>query len=167
VAASLGPLREAINAVDARIPILGMNTMEAHLGETLAQQRLTSSILLIVGAFALGLAMLGVYAVVSFGVTQRVTEVGIRMALGAEGRSVLWMFLRESAAVIGLGTVVGAVLAWPLAGLIGAIFTGAEGVPFSVLMVCVGTLALAALGATIVPARRAATLDPMRALRQE
>ena len=167
VAASLGPLREAINAVDARIPILGMNTMEAHLGETLAQQRLTSSMLLIVGAFALGLAMLGIYAVVSFGVTQRVTEVGIRMALGAEGRSVLWMFLRESAAVIGLGTVVGALLAWPLAGLIGSIFMGAAGVPLSVLMVCVGTLALAAFGATIVPARRAATLDPMRALRQE
>ena len=72
-----------------------------------------------------------------------------------------------TAAVIGLGTVVGAVLAWPLAGLIGPIFMGAAGVPFGVLMVCVGTLALAAFGATIVPARRAATVDPMRALRQE
>ncbi len=114
-----------------------------------------------------GLAMLGIYAVVSFGVTQRVTEVGIRMALGAEGGSVLWLFLRESTAVIGLGTAVGVLLALPLAGLIGSIFTGAEGVPVPVVMVCVGTLALAAFGATILPARRASSLDPMMALRQE
>lgn len=167
VAAVLGPLREAVNMVDARIPILGLSTMEAHLGETLAQQRLTSSILLMIGGFALGLAMLGIYAVVSFGVTQRVTEVGIRMALGAEGGSVLWLFLRESAGVIGLGTAVGALLAWPLAGLIGSVFTGAAGLPVRVVAVCVATLALAAFGATILPARRASMLDPMRALRQE
>ncbi len=133
----------------------------------MAQQRLTSSILLMVGGFALGLAMLGIYAVVSFGVTQRVTEVGIRMALGAESGSVLWLFLRESALVIGLGTVVGVLLAWPLAGLIGSVFTGAAGVPLRVVVVCVATLALAAFGATILPARRASTLDPMRALQQE
>ena len=167
VAAALGPLREAVHSVDARIPILGLSTMEAHLGDTLAQHRLTSSILLMVGGFALALAMLGIYAVVSFGVTQRVTEVGIRMALGAEGGSVLWLFLRESAGVIGLGAVVGALLAWPLAGLIGSVFTGDAGVPVRVVLVCVATLALAAFGATILPARRACTLDPMRALRQE
>ena len=167
MAAALGPLREAIQAVDARIPILGLSTMEAHLGETLTQQRLISSILLMVGAFALGLAMLGIYAVVSFGVTQRVTEVGIRMALGAESGSVLWLFLRESAGVIVLGTVVGGLLAWPLAGLIGSVFTGAAGVPVRVVVVCVATLALAAFGATILPARRASMLGPMRALRQE
>ena len=109
--------------------------------------------------------LLGIYAVVSFGVTQRVTEVGIRMALGAEGGSVLWLFLHESAGVIGLGTVVGALLAWPLAGLIGPVFTGAAGVPVRVVVVCVATLALAAFGATILPARRASRLDPMRALR--
>ena len=109
----------------------------------------------------------GIYAVVSFGVTQRVTEVGVRMALGAEGGSVLWLFLRESAVVIGLGTVVGVLLAWPLAGVIGSVFTGAAGFPVRVVMVCVATLALAAFVATILPARRAATLDPMRALRQE
>ena len=115
-AAALGPLREAVPVVDARSTILGLTTMEAHLGETLSRQRLTSSLLLIVGGFALGLAMLGIYAVVSFGVTQRVTEVGVRMALGAESASVLWLFLRESAVVIGLGTVVGVLLAWPRAG---------------------------------------------------
>jgi predicted permease len=166
-AATLGPLREAVQAVDARIPILELNTMEAHLGETLARQRLTSWILLVVGTFALGLAMLGIYAVVSFGVTQRVTEVGVRMALGAEGGSVLRLFLRESAWVIGLGAVVGILLAWPLSELIGSIFTGSTGVPVRVMVVCVATLALAAFGATIVPAHRASTLDPMRALRQE
>ena len=149
--AALGPLREAVQGVDARIPILGLSTMEAHLGETLSRQRLTSSVLLMVGAFALGLAMLGIYAVVSFGVTQRVTEVGIRMALGAEGGSVLWLFLRESAVVIGLGAVVGVLLAWPLAELIGSIFTGAAGFPVRVVAVCVATLTLAALGATILP----------------
>ena len=167
VAAALGPLREAVQGVDARITILGLTTMEAHLGETLSRQRLTSSLLLIVGGFALGLAMLGIYAVVSFGVTQRVTEVGVRMALGAESASVLWLFLRESAVVIGLGTVVGVLLAWPLADLIGSIFIGTAGVPVRVVVVCVATLALAAFGATILPARRAATLDPVRALRQE
>lgn len=165
--ATLGPLREAVQVVDARIPILGLTTMEAHLGETLTRQRLTSSVLSIVGAFALGLAMLGIYAVVSFGVTQRVTEVGIRMALGAEGGSVIWLFLRESAAVIGLGTVVGALLAWPLSVVIGSAFTGSSGFPVRVVAVCVTTLTLAALGATLLPAHRASTLDPMRALRQD
>ncbi|MCH7563398.1 MAG: ABC transporter permease [Gemmatimonadetes bacterium] len=165
-AATLGPLREAVHLVDARIPILGMSTMEAHLGETLARQRLTSSVLFVVGAFALGLAMLGIYAVVSFGVTQRVTEVGIRMALGAESGSVVSLFLRESAGVIGLGAVVGALLAWPLTVLIGSVFTGGSGVPVRVVVVCVATLSLAALGATFLPARRASKCDPMKALRQ-
>ncbi len=166
-AATIGPLREAVRLVDARIPILRLTTMEAHLGETLNRQRLTSSVLLVVGVFALGLAMLGIYAVVSFGVTQRVTEVGIRMSLGAQGGSVVWLFLRESARVIGLGTVVGALLAWPLTVLIGTVFTGGSGVPVRVVVVCVATLTLAALGATLLPAHRASKLDPMRALRQD
>jgi predicted permease len=163
----VNPMRELIRGVDPRIAILSATTMELFLGETLSRQRLTSLLLLLVGSFALGLATLGIYAVVSFGVSRRLKEVGIRIALGAAGTSVLGLFLRDATRVIGAGALVGLGSSWLVARLIGSMFMGATDVPVTVLVTCVATISVAAFLATILPARRATRLDPTRTLRQE
>ena len=103
----------------------------------------------------------------SFGVSRRLQEVGIRIALGAAGASVLGLFLRDATRVIGAGALVGLGLSWLVARLIGSMFVGATDVPVTVLVTCVATISVAAFLATILPARRATRLDPMRTLRQE
>jgi putative ABC transport system permease protein len=165
--ALLNPIRGVVRDADPRIAVLMVTTMEEFLAESLTRQRLSSVLLLIVGVFALGLATVGIYAVVSFGVARRVSEVGIRMALGAARTSVVGLFLREASWVIGAGVIVGVGLSWAVARLIGSIMLGVPGVPPLVMVACVATLSTAATVATLVPAGRAARLDPMRTLRQE
>lgn len=165
--AVLSMARQRARELDPRISILTATTMDSYLAGTLAPQRLVARVLFVIGVFALGLAALGIYAVVSFKVSKRVSEVGIRMALGASRFSVVRLFLKENAAVVGLGGLVGVGLAIPLAYLIGVAFTGTRGLPVPVLLACLVTLGVAALLATAVPACRAAHLDPARTLRQE
>ena len=165
--AILPMVRQRVRELDPRILILAATTMDSYLSGTLGRQRLVARVLLAIGAFALGLAALGIYAVVSFRVSQRVSEVGIRMALGAGRTSVVRLFLKETAAVVGLGGLAGVGLAIPLAHVIGVFFTGTQGLLGPVLLASLGTLGLAALLATGVPACRAAYLDPAETLRQE
>lgn len=165
--AVISPIREIVRGVSSQVRVPQALTMEAFLEGTLGRQRLTSRVLMGVGLLALALAGLGIYAVVSFRVTRRVSEVGIRMALGAERTSVLRLFLREMLGVAGLGVLAGTIAAVPVSSLIGANFTGSQGVPTGVLVACIVTLSLTTLLATALPARRASRLDPAKTLRQE
>lgn len=165
--AVLPSVRAVVREVDDRAAVLMASTMDGFLRRALGRQRLVSRVLLFIGAVALALAALGIYAVVSFRVARRVGEVGIRMALGAERSSVVRLFMREIVVLVSLGALTGLVLAVPLARLLGQAFTGAQGLPGHVLLACVATLAAAALLATAIPARRAANLDPARTLRLE
>lgn len=159
--------RQAVRELDPRILIFSATTMDSYLSGTLVRQRLVARILLLIGVFALGLAALGIYAVVSFKVSQRASEVGIRMALGAGRSSVVRLFLRETATVVGLGGLAGAVLAIPLARVIGQTFTGPDSLLGPVMLASLVTLGGAALLATGIPAFRAAYLDPAETLRQK
>jgi len=163
----LNPMRSTVLETDARIPILAASTMEAFLSDLLSRQRLVSLLLTLVGTFALALASLGIYAIVSFGVARRRGEVGIRMALGAARSSVVGLFMKEATGIIGLGAVLGLALAWPVSRVVGSTFTDGTGISPPVLSVSLGTLVAAGLLATWLPARRAARLDPVTTLREE
>lgn len=163
----LSMVRQRINEFDPRISILTATTMESYLSGTLERRRLVARLLVMVGVFALALAAFGIYAVVSFKVLHRASEVGIRMALGAGRLAVVRLFLKETAAVVGLGGLAGAAISIPVAYLIAGSFTGTQAVLGPVLVACLVTLSLAALPAAGVPAFRAARCDPAETLRQE
>lgn len=163
---AVAAIRETLRAIDPRILLLRTSEMETHLGDTMVRQRLAGVVLTTLGLLALLLAVLGVYGVVSFAVSQRQREVGIRIALGAGQHSVVRLFVRDVAGVVIAGALIGLAVAIPAGRLIGQEFTGAAGSP--VLIVGVGALLVStALLATLIPAVRASRTDPRDTLRQE
>ena len=159
-------MRSAAMEADSRIMITGAGTMADFLGDTLERQRLAGRLLGVLGGLALLLAMLGIYGVVSFAVSRRQREVGIRIALGAARESVVRLFVRDVAGVVLIGAVIGIALSIPASTAIGQFFTGSGASPMAMTAVAV-ILVVTSLAATIVPAARAARTDPTNALRQE
>jgi ABC-type antimicrobial peptide transport system permease subunit len=152
-------------------PIYLINTAANLIDETLAQNRLLASLFSIFGGVAMLLAAVGLYGVMSFAVSQRTNEFGIRMALGADAGLILRMILRQGAAQLLLGLVLGLSLALGLVLLGGALL---EGMLFQVSRFdplvwgsTVVLLSIVALVACLAPARRATKVDPMIALRAE
>jgi ABC-type antimicrobial peptide transport system permease subunit len=135
--------------------------------ERLVRERLVAWLSGSFGALAALLAMIGLYGVISYMVVRRRNEIGIRLALGADHRRVVWMILGEAGILLGIGLVLGAGLAFVAGRAAEALLFGLKpGDPLS-LASAVGALAAVALAATYLPARRAAGLDPMDALREE
>jgi len=165
-AIALGSARAAVTELDPRIMILDAATMGDHLGDTLQRERMLGALLAGLGALALMLAMLGIYGVVSFAVSRRRHEVGIRIALGAGSESVVRLFLRDVAMVVLAGSVVGLALSLAAGRVIGQVFTGSGGSPLSTAAVA-ALLLLTSMVATVVPAMRAAHTDPTNSLRRE
>jgi predicted permease len=130
------------------------------------QERFIATLFSIFAALALGLAATGLYSVVSFAVTQRTQEVGIRMALGAPRISIITLVLASTGAMLGFGVAAGLGLSVALNSLITSWVNGSPRDPLTLLASAV-ILLLVAVGACIIPAWRAATIDPMRALRTE
>jgi len=160
-------VRRVLGEVDRNLPIRQVTTLNAQVDRGLRQERLLTTLTSFFGALALLLASIGLFGVMSYAVSRRTSEIGIRMALGAEGISVLWMVLRESLWLVMIGAV---------AGLLGAavstrvlsnlLYEMSPTDPVTFGAAAVFLLAVAALAAYI-PARRAARVDPMVALRYE
>jgi predicted permease len=165
-AAVVGMLRAELRDIDGDIPVLRAGTMAEHLADSLAAPRLAVRFLSGFGAVALVLASLGLYGVVSFAVGRRMLEVGVRMALGARSDQVLWLVLREVTLLVGAGIILGIGLSVAAnAALAGLLFGVSPADPLTLTMVAV-VLLVVAVGAAMIPARRAATADPVVALRQ-
>src|SRR5205814_877639 len=168
-AATADLLRRTVQNVDPLLPVLELRTFAKHMdgNPQLWIVRAGASLFSIFGGLALGLAVVGIYGVKAYSVARRTREIGIRMALGAEGKTVLWMILREGFVMIAAGTVLGFLLALATGKIVSAIlFQVSSTDPFAFTIAPV-VLMTAALIATWLPARRATKISPMAALRME
>lgn len=160
-------LRSAVTALDPNMPLSDVRTMDSHLGIALLPARVTGWALGVFGLLGLLLASLGIYGVMAYSVSQRTREIGIRMAIGAGGGAVIGLLMRQGLTLVVVGTAVGLVGAVGAARLIqGQLYGGRGFDPVTFVAVPV-VLMVVACGAIWVPARRAAGLDPVLALRQE
>jgi len=162
-------LRRTVQNVDPVLPVLELRTFGKHMdgNPQLWIVRAGASLFSIFGGLALGLAVVGIYGVKAYSVARRTREIGIRMALGAEGKTVQWMILREGFAMVAAGLAVGLLLAFATGKIVSSIlFEVSSTDPFA-FTIAPAVLALAALLATWLPARRATKISPMAALRTE
>ena len=164
--ASMGALRGAIRAVEPGLPVLTLSTMQAFhdKGLELWALRTGAQLFTALGGLALLLAVVGVYGVKSYIVSQRTREIGIRMALGASARDVVRLILRDGFFLTGAGVALGVPLAILVSYALAAVFVDVGGFDGLVVSVATIVLAVAATIASAVPARRASRVQPLRAL---
>ena len=160
-------VRQTIRQVNRNLPIDDVVTFSEQIGRSLVQQKLVARLATFFGLLALLLACIGLYGVMSYGVARRTNEIGIRMALGARGVSVLWLVLRESLVLVAIGLVVGVLTSLAVTKTAASLLYELK--PNDPLTIALATLLLAAVAALAgyLPARRAARVDPMVALRDE
>lgn len=165
--AMLDTVRRTVAAVDSRVPVSAVKTMEQVIGGELAHQRFLLQLLVAFGVLAVVLAIIGVYSVMSYVVATRNREIGIRMALGARAGDVVWRFTQGGLVQSATGVVIGVVVALAATRLLSGLLhdVGAAD-PLTYAVVAVSLVVVAGL-ACWIPARRAARIDPMRALREE
>jgi predicted permease len=159
--------RQVVQRLDPNIPIFDMKSMETQVDESLFLERLVAALSMLFGALATALAAVGLYGVMSYTVSRRTREIGIRMALGAERAAVLWMVLREVTVMAVAGIVVGVPVALGLSRFVQSQLFGLSPTDPITLATAAFTLTLVALFAGYIPARRATLVDPMLALRYE
>jgi ABC-type antimicrobial peptide transport system permease subunit len=159
-------LTSAIAGVNPEIDVT-FRPFSTMLRDGLVRERLMASLSAFFGFLAALLAMVGLYGVVSFMVVRRRNEIGVRMALGATRRDILVLVLREAGTLLAVGLAIGVVLAIGAAGFARSLLFGLQ--PSDPVTIAVAALALAsvAIAASALPARRAASLDPVAALREE
>ncbi|MGD9906768.1 MAG: FtsX-like permease family protein, partial [Vicinamibacterales bacterium] len=166
-AALLGPAQAAVRALDPNLPVENPKTMAQQVRENVFLDRMISTLSAGFAVLATVLAAIGLYGVLAYTVTQRTREFGLRMALGADGASVRGMVLGHVGRMTAVGGLVGLVAAVGLGRLAQALLYQLEGWDPTVLVASAGLLALVAAAAGLLPALRAARIEPMVALRQD
>jgi ABC-type antimicrobial peptide transport system permease subunit len=160
-------VRAAIREIDATLPVYDVTTMDRVIGANLVQERLLAILSGFFGVLALGLCAIGLYGVLSYGVSQRTSEIGLRMALGARPGSILALILGETGRLLAIGIVLGVAIALASTRWIASVLYGVTPTDAFSISVAVAILAAVAMIAGFLPARRAARVDPMVALRNE
>ena len=165
----LQEVRRETRAVDDQVPIMNLKTLQGHLREStsLWMMRLGATMFTAFGALALFLAVVGVYGVKAYTVAQRTREIGIRKALGATSGDTLWLIVREGLILTTVGLALGVLLAAGVARLLSSLLYEVSALDPLAFVVAPSILAAASLLASYLPARRAATVDPLTALRHE
>jgi predicted permease len=160
-------LEQLVREVDPAVPIVRLRDMESVFAESIRRPRLLAQLLGAFAGLALLLAAIGTYGVLSYVATERRREIGIRIALGANASDVLRMVMREGLVLAALGIVIGLGVAWALSRIMESLLYGVSARdPFTFIAAPLVLLSLA-LAATMLPARRAASTDPMAAIRTE
>jgi len=167
LAAASATLREEVRAMDPALPLFAIETLDQAQARGRLPARLSSTWFASLAVVALMLAAVGVFAITAHSVTQRTEEIGVRMALGADGRDVVRMFIRRTSRQLALAIVLGLTGSLALGNLIGSLLQGVgrrDLVPLTIVTVVLGSITLLA---TLLPARRAARVDPVVAMRCE
>ena len=159
--------RATLHSIDPGIPIMRLLTYKDQVGMYFTQQELVVRLTTIFGGLALVLASIGLYGVTAYGVARRVPEIGVRMALGADRLSVLTMILRGAFAQVLVGLAIGIPCALLAGHLLQSQLYGVSGYSVATLLGACAALAVSALLASALPARRASAIEPMQALRAE
>jgi putative ABC transport system permease protein len=160
-------VRSALNKLDPGLPIIQPNTMNQIVDESLGQRRLTMTLLGVFAGIALVLAMVGIYGAVAYTVEQRTGEIGVRMALGAQTADVLRLVVKQGMTPVIIGLVIGLAAALGLGRLLTAQLYEVSVNNPALLASTAATLAIVALLACLIPARRASLVNPIEALRTE
>jgi predicted permease len=165
--AVMNAVRTEVGALDPDQPVFTAQTMEQMLTQATWPYRVFGSLFALFAAIALVMSAVGLYAVMAYSVTQRTTEIGVRMALGAEGRQVSWLILKRGLWQMGLGLGLGLAGAFGLSRVLRTLLvqvTPTDPLTFgsiTIILTCV------AIAACVIPARRATRVDPLIALRAE
>ena len=160
-------VRKALADADPNLPVLNMMSFGEQVAHNFNQERLIARLTELFGALALILACVGLYGVTAYGVARRTNEIGIRMALGADGRNVLGVVLRAALAQVGMGLGIGMPAALAGGRVLAGQLYGVKSYDPMIIGVAAAVLAACAVLAASVPARRAMKVDPMVALRYE
>ena len=160
-------MRDAVRAVDPTQPLSQIRLLTDMVDSSLAPRRFVVTVLGVFATMALAMALIGLYGVISYAVTQRTQELGVRMALGAQPAEILRMVLGQGIKLAGLGSIAGLIIALALSQLLrGQLFHVSAFDPLTFALMAVALIAAAML-ASYIPARRATRVDPMVALRYE
>ena len=163
----VAPLRRAVRGVTGDQVIYEVRTMEQLAGSSLARQRFLLMLFGIFAGLALLLACIGIYGVLAYVTSQRVPEIGLRMALGASARDIMRLVLGQSLRMIFVGVGVGLATAFAAARVLEKLVAGVRSTDPSTFAIMISVLVAAALFASFLPARRASRVDPINALRQD
>jgi putative ABC transport system permease protein len=160
-------VQNEVHSIDPQLPVFSVKTMDEYISATVAAPRFNTTLLGIFAAVALVLTIVGLYGVMSYSVAARTNEIGIRMALGAQVTDVLVLIFRQGMTLVLIGEVVGLAGAFALTRLIRGLLFGVTATDYTTFIVVAVILAAVALLATLIPALRAARVDPLEALRYE
>jgi ABC-type antimicrobial peptide transport system permease subunit len=161
---AFGTIRSAIAQVDPELPV-ELTMFHDQIEQSLRIERMLASLSSAFGTLALMLAMIGLYGIMAFIVTQRTQEIGVRMALGASRTSAVWLIMRDAAVMITGGMLVALPAVWALRRVVEAELFGVPSWHVPTIALAGAVLAAVGLGAALVPAWRAATMTPMDVLR--
>jgi putative ABC transport system permease protein len=162
-----GAVRAAVHEIDPALPIFGMQTMSDTVADSLARPRFLSLLLGAFSVIALALAAVGIYGVMAYSVSQRTQEIGVRVALGARSSDVMKMVLGQGTKLAAVGVGIGLVGAFALTRVMSTLLFEVSVTDPVTFAAVVALLAIVALLACYIPARRATKVDPLIALRCE
>jgi putative ABC transport system permease protein len=163
----VGAIRSEVQAIDRRVPLSGVKTMDEHKTYALWAPNMAASFSVAFAVVAILLSAVGLYSVMAYVVSQRTREVGIRMALGANRGDVMKMITRQGMRLAAIGVVIGLLLSLALAQVLSSLLIGVSGYDVTIFILVPVLLSTVALVACYLPARRATKVDPLVALRYE
>jgi putative ABC transport system permease protein len=160
-------VRHEVASLDPALPVFAVSTMTEYVDGVLAQPRMSMALMAGFAGLALAMALIGIYGVLSYSVSQRTQEIGIRMALGASRGHILQIIMKQGVTLTLAGVAVGIIAALASTRLIQGLLYGVSSTDTATYLSVPGVLLAAALAATFIPARRATKVDPLNALRHE